>query len=323
MPPILLHLADALPVLPLAAEVTPLPVQLHLLGMATAVCAALCVGSILWLVGQRLARMQVERREFKVRLPLMFRILLPLAGTFRGWVRHPSLSRTVTDTDSKLVQAGLDQNMRPEDFVGLRILYLIVFVGIGLIFLVLGGILALRPYIFFGVFLMLYGALHPTIWLRSTIKARHRSIQRALPNVLDLLTLSVEAGRDFLTGLREILKNRQKDPLGDELERVFRETQLGKPRRQALRDMADRVKQADLTSVVETLSQADELGVSIGHILRILGEQMRQKRFQHAEKLANESPVKLMLPLFLFIFPAVLLVIFGPILLRWQLGDFL
>jgi tight adherence protein C len=249
----------------------------------------------------------------------MFRLLLPMAGMFRPWVRHPSLAKTLNETDSKLVQGGLDQNLRAEDFLALRAIYVIFFTGLGACFMIFGTLIDLRPYVFFGIFLMLYGLVYPVFWLRSIIRARHKSIQRALPNVLDLLTLSVEAGRDFLTGLRDILRNRPKDPLGDELERVFRETQLGKPRRQALRDMADRVQQSDLTSVVETLAQADELGVSIGHILRILGEQMRQKRVQAAEKLANESPVKLMLPLFLFIFPAVLLVIFGPILLRFPL----
>jgi tight adherence protein C len=141
-------------------------------------------------------------------------------------------------------------------------------------------------------------------------------MQRALPNVLDLMTLSVEAGRDFLTSLHEILQGRAKDPLGHELERVFREVQLGKQRRQSLRDMASRVQQPDVTQVMETLAQADELGVSIGQILRILGDQMRQKRFAQAEKLANESPVKLLIPLFLFIFPAVIIIMLGPVLLN-------
>ena len=104
--------------------------------------------------------------------------------------------------------------------------------------------------------------------------------------------------------------------LGEELERVFREVQLGKQRREALRAMGKRSKQEDLQTVVDTLVQADELGVSIGHILRILGDQMRAKRFSRAEKLANESPVKLLFPLFIFIFPAVIIVMLGPILLR-------
>ena len=164
--------------------------------------------------------------------------------------------------------------------------------------------------------MILFGFLYPNLWLSTQIKARHRAMQRALPNVLDLMTLSVEAGRDFLTSLHEILQNRVRDPLGDELERVFREVQLGKQRRQSLRDMALRVQQPDVTQVMETLAQADELGVSIGQILRILGDQMRQKRFQQAEKLANESPVKLLFPLFIFIFPAVIIIMLGPVLLN-------
>lgn len=290
---------------------------------------AFCVGIGVWMLLDWVLHMRLEKRQYRARLPLLFRLLLPLAGIFRRWIQHPSLTRTVNDADDKLVQAGMDQTLRAEDYVALRIVYLVVFGGLSIFFAVLGIIAQARMgtgqrlFLFFGLFLLSYGVLYPILWLRTTIRLRHRSIQRALPNVLDLLTLSVEAGRDFLTGLRDILHHRDRDPLGVELERVMREAQLGKPRRQALRDMADRVKQPDLSTVVETLSQADELGVSIGHILRILGEQMRQKRFQYAEKLANESPVKLMLPLFLFIFPAVLLVIFGPILLRWNLGSFL
>ncbi|OVE77983.1 hypothetical protein BVX99_01125 [bacterium F16] len=214
--------------------------------------------------------------------------------------------------DQRLIMAGLQQTYTPEEFVGLRMITGIVLSISGAALLIIGT----RTSAFAGVIFMAAAWLYPAMWLRGVIKIRHKEIQKALPNVLDLLTLSVEAGRDFLTALKDILQNRETDPLGEELEQVFREVQLGKQRRNALQAMADRVRQPDLNTVVETLVQADSLGVSIGHILRVLGDQMRQKRFSIAEKTANESPVKLLFPLFIFIFPAVLIIMLGPILLK-------
>ena len=249
-----------------------------------------------------------EGRKDKVPTPLMFKLCLPIARRISHKVPK-GFEKKLDDIQDKLIMAGIEQYYSKEEFFMLKFVYCILMCFMAIVFFAIG-----IP--FLGVFLIIVGAFYPTFWLRSTIRTRHRLIQRALPNVLDLLTLSVEAGRDFLTGLREILQNREMDPLGEELERVFREVQLGKQRREALRAMGNRCKQEDLQTVVDTLGQADELGVSIGHILRILGDQMRAKRFSRAEKLANESPVKLLFPLFIFIFPAVIIVMLGPILLR-------
>ena len=127
---------------------------------------------------------------------------------------------------------------------------------------------------------------------------------------------SVEAGKDFLTALREINGRRQKDALTEELTRTLHEIQLGKSRQAALRDLGNRVRQGDLTSVVNAIVQADELGVSIGQLLRIQGEQLRSKRFSRAEKLANETPVKILFPVVVFIFPSVFLILMGPIIMQ-------
>jgi len=155
--------------------------------------------------------------------------------------------------------------------------------------------------------------IYPVVWLNNRIRRRHLSILKSLPNVLDLLTLSVEAGKDFVTSLRDILQRRRIDALGEELLRTFQEIQLGRKRTDALRDLAKRVSQSDLTSVVNAIIQAEELGVSIGQLLRIQGDMLRNKRFTMAEKLANETPVKIIGPIILFIFPAVFIVLIVPI----------
>lgn len=121
---------------------------------------------------------------------------------------------------------------------------------------------------------------------------------------------------DFMSALQRNCERRKLDALNEELIRMTKEIQVGTPRRVALRNMADRCRQPDLKSVAHALIQADELGVSIGSILRIQSEQLRGRRFDRAEKLANEAPVKMLGPLMLCIFPAVFVILLGPILMQ-------
>jgi tight adherence protein C len=158
--------------------------------------------------------------------------------------------------------------------------------------------------------------IYPGVWLRKVIQNRHAEILSALPNVLDLLTLSVQAGKDFLASLRDIIQRRKMDALNEELSRTFHEIKLGKKRAQALRDLSVRVGQPDLSTVLNSIIQAEELGVSIGELLTIQGDMLRDKRFSRAEKKAGEAPVKIVLPLALFIFPAVVIILVVPIILQ-------
>ena len=162
----------------------------------------------------------------------------------------------------------------------------------------------------------------PDLWLSAAVRRRHLSIQRALPFVLDLLTLSVEAGMDFINALQRNCRSRRLDPLNEELLRMTKEIQVGSSRREALRAMANRVRQGDLKSVAFALIQSDELGVSIGAMLRIQSEQLRARRFDRAEKLAAEAPVKMLGPLMLCIFPAVFIILLGPVLSQSMKGFF-
>ena len=154
------------------------------------------------------------------------------------------------------------------------------------------------------------------------LRRRHLAIQKELPFVLDILTLSIEAGMDFISALQRNCQARKLSPLNEELLRMTKEIQVGSSRRDALKGMADRVGQQDLKSVAYALIQADELGVSIGEILRIQSEQMRSRRFDRAERLAAEAPVKMLGPLMLCIFPAVFVVLLGPVLFQAMKGMF-
>ncbi len=256
-------------------------------------------------------------------LPLSFRLLLPFTANIRKY-HKPKYEPQRLDIEQKLVSAGYDTVLRPEEFMALKVLIplclgpLIIFLISLLTSRLPGGLgvgIRERQWMLF-VALLGYLYIRPRSWLKNTIKSRHREIERALPFILDLLTLSVEAGLDFMTALRRLIERRKVDALSEEFIRAVREMQVGRTRREALKDMAERSRQPDLASVVTALIQADELGVGIGTILRIQAEQMRQRRFQRAEKLANEAPVKLLFPLVCFIFPCVFLVLLGPIFLE-------
>lgn len=240
-------------------------------------------------------------------IPILFRVFLPFAPNVYPLLRTRLFSTLLTETGESLSMAGYEQTMSAERFLGIRVL---MFVS-GAVLAVL-SLSAKQPAAALLCVLLL--VLYPAAWLKSQIRRRHLSILKALPNVLDLLTLSVEAGRDFLTALREITERRVNDPLNEELTRTLHEIQLGKARQTALKEMGARVRQPDLSSVLNAIIQAEELGVSIGQLLRIQGDQLRAKRFARAEKLANEAPVKILFPVVIFIFPAVFLILMGPIL---------
>ena len=163
--------------------------------------------------------------------------------------------------------------------------------------------------------LIALAAAMPWIWLRDQEKRRKRLIRNALPYALDLLTLSVEAGLDFTSALARIIRRRPDTPLSQELGETLRQIQIGVPRAEALRDLHDRVVMEEIFSVTSALIQADELGASLGPILRIQADQFRIRRSQAAEKAAMEAPVKLLFPLILFFFPATFIMIFGPVFL--------
>jgi tight adherence protein C len=263
------------------------------------------------------------RRQVR-RLPLIYRLLLPLAPNLFRWVDRPGFERMRRDFDRRIISAGYEGLLDGRELIALRLLLPMTFgplllVGVHIVLAQLPGrfglaLQAREP--IFGLLFLAWLFLSPPMWLSKAVRARHKEIEVGLPFTLDLLTLSVEAGLDFMTAIKRIIDRRSLDALNEELIRMFREVQLGKTRREALRDMAERVGQADLRTVTHSLVQADELGVSIGAILRIQSDQMRTRRFLNAEKAANEAPVKMLFPLIGFIFPAVLLVLLGPVLLQ-------
>lgn len=218
-------------------------------------------------------------------LPLMFKILLPLCHNFSRFISN----EWAAQEEARLIQAGYEGVMTGREFAAIKIM-------------------------------MLW--LLPDIWLYGAIKRRHLSIMKSLPFVLDLLTLSVEAGMDFVSALQRNCEAKKMTPLNEELLRMTKEIQVGSSRKEALRNMANRVREPNLRAFASALIQADELGVPIGTMLRIQSEQMRSKRFDYAEQMAAKAPVKMLGPLMLCIFPAVFIILLMPIISNTLKGFF-
>lgn len=289
---------------------------------------AACAGFGVWILGRAGAEISyvtlADGRRAERRLPPLFRILLPFAPNLASLTRHERFAKWRTRTQARLVSSGFEGLLDAAEFLALRILFLLI--GAPLVLLLLRLLAAALPagpeamivrrMPLLGLVVFLLAALRPELWLRDQLRQRHREIERSLPFALDLLTLSVEAGLDFMASIKRLVDRTRVDALNEELIRMFREVQVGKTRKEALRDTADRVNQPDLRTVINALVQADELGVSIGAILRIQSDQMRVRRFLSAEKTANEAPVRMLFPLVLFIFPSVMIVLFGPMMIQ-------
>lgn len=161
----------------------------------------------------------------------------------------------------------------------------------------------------------LYGFKFPDIWLSMKIRSRQNEIQMFMPDMIDLITVSVEAGLGLDAAIQRV-SGRFPNALSEEFQRAMQEVRLGRTRVDALRDMARRVEVADLTSFITSLVQAELLGIAIANVLRVQSERLREKRSQRAREQAQKAPIKLVFPLVLFIFPALFVVILGPALIQ-------
>lgn len=188
---------------------------------------------------------------------------------------------------------------------------------LGLVFLVFTVLLQTSSSMRLGgaVIGFLIGYLFPKSWSDSQKKKKLTEIEKSLPDVLDLLTVSVEAGLGFDAALLKVVE-KQKGALAEEFLKVLQEIKMGRPRRDALRDLSKRNPVEDLSNVVASLVQADQLGIPIAGVLRNQSKQIRQKHRQKAEEKAQKAPVKMMIPLVFFVFPSIFIIILGPAVIQ-------
>jgi tight adherence protein C len=259
----------------------------------------------------QLGSMQAKTlEEMELQQPFFDRAIRPLAIRLSSVGTRLSGAKRVGRTEKRLAMAGYPYDMRTVDFLGLKV----VVAGAtgGVVFLVLGLVMGNLG---FGMVAALAGAglgfFLPDYWLSRRIKSRRKQILLAIPDTLDLLTISVRAGLGFDAALGKVVE-KTKGPLADEFRRALAEIRVGKPRRDALRDVVGRVEVTSLSAFVGAIIQAEQLGVSISKVLQVQSEQLRIERRQRAEEAAAKAPIKMLFPLVGCIFPSMFIVILGP-----------
>jgi tight adherence protein C len=249
-------------------------------------------------------------RQQELAVPVMRRIVLPALGRVSGRVLRFSPPAVVDRLDAELVYAG-----SPAGWDGQRLLAVkwVSAVGIALLAFVLlpSADFGLVRTVFAAPLLGFAGYYLPEWLLRSRSGKRQHEIQRALPDALDLMSITVQAGLGFDAALERVSRE-MGGPLGEELYRVVQEMRLGKGRGEALRDLADRTTVEELKSFVMAMVQAEIFGISVAQVLHVQAEELRLKRRMRAEEQAQKLPVKIVFPLILCIFPAMMVVLVGP-----------
>jgi tight adherence protein C len=216
-----------------------------------------------------------------------------------------------------LISAGLKDELNADEFIAFKIMLVVVFP------LIAGFIRALDlgdvPNEAFPI-LPIVGFYYPDLWAGGLVKKRHKEVLKSLPFVVDLLALSTEAGLDFIGAIQKVVEKAASSPFIDELEQVLKEIKVGSSRAEALREMAFRINMQEVSSFVAVLVSADQMGASIGKVLRQQSDQIRTLRFVRAEKAGAVAAQKLMVPTFVLILPAILGVMIGPFLLASMLS---
>jgi tight adherence protein C len=253
--------------------------------------------------------------QIELSQPITERVIFPVARRLGEFVTRFTPQNALQATARKLELAGNPRGLEPAIFWALRI-FLAVAIGGFLLFIYNVGDLnwtLSRKLIVLAAFVAL-GFYVPEMLLTSRIQRRQKEIRKAMPDALDLLTICVEAGLGFDGALQKVYE-KWDNLLSLAFGRVIREIQLGKLRREALRDMADRIGLPEMTSFVAAIIQSEQLGVSMAKVLRIQSDQMRIKRRQLAEEQAHQAPIKMLIPMALLIFPSICVVLMTPAVL--------
>lgn len=257
----------------------------------------------------------VSLEEIELSQPFSERVLIPFVRRLGEFSARFTPQKLIQDTARNLELAGNPWPVDAPTFLAIRF---ILALGLGGFMI---AVVAISPpgnasdaflYIGGGVF---GGFFLPHLMLTSRITRRQTEVRKAMPDALDLLTICVEAGLGFDAALSKV-SGKWVNELSLAFARAIREVQLGKTRREALKDMADRLGIAEMSSFVAAIIQSETLGVSMARVLRIQSDQMRVKRRQIAEEAAHKAPIKMIIPMALLIFPSIMIIILTPAALQ-------
>ncbi|QIX27813.1 type II secretion system F family protein [Nocardioides sp. JQ2195] len=270
-------------------------------------------------VGRSLAAVQaidqapdILREELE--RPFSERVIAPLGEKLVGIGRKLTRADTADRIRHKLDIAGNPQGWDVNRIIGLKVLGMGVF-GLLTFLYMLGNGSAFSKTVLITVGVGALGYLLPNILVHNAGQKRESLMLNALPDALDLLTISVEAGLGFDAAVARVAKNTT-GPLAQEFARLLQEMQIGVGRMEAMRSMGERTSIKDLKSFCLSMVQADQLGIPIARVLRVQSSEMRTKRRQRAEEAAQKVPVKILFPLIFFILPCLFIVVIGPVILQ-------
>jgi len=286
--------------------------------MIAVVASAITIGAFTFWAGngvvaarrnssRRLASLQT--RDEVLSAGISERAIAPVVEKLGGFALRFTPQGWVEKAQNKLVYAGMSEKMDGNTWAAMRILSLI---GVLVLFFVVVGAFdsAMHKVMLFGL-LMAIGFLGPESILNRRIDDRRKEMEKSLPDIIDLLVISVEAGLGFEAAMSRVVQAVPGE-LSREFSRTLQETRVGVSRHKALRALAERTDVDDLNAFVLALIQADQFGVSIARMLRVQADEMRVRRRQRAQEKAFAAPVKLVFPLVLCIFPSMFVVLLGP-----------
>lgn len=252
--------------------------------------------------------------EIELSQPFVERVIYPMARRLGELALRITPQNAIQQVGKKLDMAGNPGRIDPTMFFAFRFLG----IPLGLIVIALGKILPNSLFATKGLIIAIpasiLGFYLPDLLLKAKIDRRQDNIRKAMPDALDLLTICVEAGLGFEAAMAKVYEKWDNE-LARAFGRVIREIQLGKVRRDAMRDMAERLGITEMTSFVAAVIQSEQLGVSMAQVLRIQADQMRIRRRQIAEEKAHAAPIKMLLPMGIFIFPSICIVLMTPAVL--------
>jgi tight adherence protein C len=242
------------------------------------------------------------------------RLVAPIGAWLAGWALRVNPRSSMDSIELRLMASGLSRRVSPTGFLALKGVLALggLFVGS-----MLGAIRGPGGLLLGALFLGALGFLAPDYALSLKARGRKERIRADLPDALDLLAVSVEAGLGFDAALSRINEHME-GPLAEEFGLTLSEMRIGESRSEALKRLAERVDAQELSAFTRALVQADQLGTSLGRILRVQAADARLRRQAAAEERAMKAPIKMLFPTVLFIFPAMFLVILGPAILNVQ-----
>jgi tight adherence protein C len=257
----------------------------------------------------------VTLEEIELSQPFMDRVIYPLIRRVGELSSRFTPQHVLEQTRNQIELAGNPGRIDASTFFALRFVSAGAFAVVLFLLTLISHTWTLPVKFLVVVIFTVLGYFFPSLWLKSKIDSRQKQIRKAMPDALDLLTICVEAGLGFDAAMSKV-NEKWDNELALAFGRVIREIQLGKLRRDALRDMAERIGLGEMTSFVAAIIQSEQLGVSMAKVLRIQSDQMRMKRRQRAEEEAHKAPIKMIIPMGIFIFPSLMIVLLTPAGLR-------